>query len=102
MKSLIVAAFVGLVSATVIAAPASASGKRGMGGMNPAMMATMAPVAIAAGTGLVGSGALYDAGAPVVVSPIVATPVVTPGLPITLPGIVLPGASRSAGGDIGG
>lgn len=99
MKSFILAAVVGLVSATVIAAPASAAGKRGAGGMNPAMLAAMAPVAIAAGTALIESGALNNVGSPIMSSPIVTTPIVTPGLPISLPGISLPGGFRT---DIGG
>lgn len=99
MKSFFVAAVVGLVSATVIAAPASAAGKRGQGGFNPAMLATMAPVAIAAGTALIESGALNNVSSPIVMSPIVTTPIITPGLPITLPGIALPGRIPT---DIGG
>lgn len=91
MKSFIVAALVGLVSATVIAAPASAAGKRGQGGMNPAMLAAMAPVAIAAGTALIESGALNNVSSPIASAPAVTTPIVTPGLPISIPGIALPG-----------
>lgn len=90
MKSFIVAAVVGLVSTTVIAAPASATGKRGQGGFNPAMLATMAPVAIAAGTALIESGALNNVHTPIVTIPIITTPIVTPGLPMTIPGISLP------------
>jgi hypothetical protein len=105
MKSFLIAATIALVGSSVIADTASARSRRSA--PNMAGLAAMAPVALAAGTALIGSGGFV--GGPVVTpylggpiintyDPVITTPnVYVPSIaPVGLPGgFSLPGGSST-------